>query len=295
MVLSVLRDRVYGDFLMPSRLDSYRALLRRALDAGYRVTSIERFWHLIVDGAVDPAERYLILRHDIDTDPETAAAMWQIECDLGIEGSYFFRLSTVDPGLMRAIAESGGEASYHYEELATIAKERHLHRAEDVRAHMPEARDRFRENLARLRSATDLPMRVVVSHGDFVNRALGVANRELLEDPTFRLEVGIDLEAYDDAFLGRVTSRHSDTHHPRYWVSGDPADAINRREPVIHLLVHPRHWHTRPMVNARDDVRRAWEGLQYRLSRRSGSPRIRAAARRSVGPSHDQDPDVQPR
>lgn len=72
-------DRVYGDFLMPSGLGSYRRVLESALRAGYEPIPVERFWQLIVAGTVDQARRYLILRHDIDTDPRTGAQMWEIE------------------------------------------------------------------------------------------------------------------------------------------------------------------------------------------------------------------------
>lgn len=275
MKLSSLRDRIYADFLMPSRLEAYRGLLQLALGAGYRIVSIETFWRRLVEEAVDPAKQYLVLRHDIDTDPGTARVMWDIERQLGIESSYFFRLSTIDVGLMRAIAEGGGHASYHYEELATIAKERHLRRPAEVLDHLPEARARFRDNLERLRATTGLPMRVVASHGDFVNRAVGVANRAILDDTEVRRSVGIELEVYDEALVRHLTTRYSDTHHPRYWVDGDPADGIARKDPVIQLLVHPRHWRVNRRVNAADDIRRVWEGLAY--------------ARRGTPPSPDTD------
>lgn len=294
MALSALRNRAYADFLMPSRLDSYRSLLQLALGSGYQVLSIEGFWQLIVDGSVDPGRRYLILRHDIDTDTQTAAAMWEIEQRLGIGGSYFFRLLTFDIGLMRAIEESGGHASYHYEELAAIAKQRHLRRRADVLAYIPEARARFRENLHRLRAATGLPMRVVASHGDFANRAAGIANRAILEDSEFRLEVEVELEVYDEAFMGHVTSRHSDTHHPRYWVSGDPTEAIERREAVVHLLVHPRHWYARRLVNASDDIRRVLEGVRYWLPARPNAMRRRGPLLRP-GAAETTDADEQTR
>src|SRR6185369_13900595 len=143
------------------------------------------------------AGRVLILRHDIDTDPRTAGAMWALERERGIVSSYFFRLSTVDVHLMRTIAAAGGDAGYHFEELATIAKAARLRTAEEVRARLPEARDRFAVNLDRLRRQTGLPLRIAASHGDFVNRAVGVNNTEILDDPAFRESVGIELEAYD--------------------------------------------------------------------------------------------------
>ncbi len=291
MNLASLRHRIYADFLMPSRLESYRGLLELALGAGYRIVSIETFWQLIAGDAVDSGGRYVVLRHDIDTDPGTAQAMWDIERRLGVESSYYFRLSTTEPGLMRGIAEGGSHASYHYEELATIAKQRHLRRAADVLDHLPEARALFQENLGRLRSATGLPMRVVASHGDFVNRAVGVANRAILDDPEFRRSVGVELEAYDEAFVRHLTSRYSDTHHPRYWVSGDPEDGIARREAVIQLLVHPRHWRVHRVVNAADDIRRVGEGLAYGLLSRSDDARRRRPDPRP-GPPPGHDPDV---
>ena len=280
MNLTSLRHRIYADFLMPSRLGAYRGLLELALGAGYRVVSIETFWQLIGGGAVDRGGRYLILRHDIDTDPATARAMSDIERGLGIESSYYFRLSTMDLELMRAIAEAGAQASYHYEEVATIAKQRHLRHTADVLDHLPEARALFQENLARLRASTGLSMRVVASHGDFVNRAVGVANRAILDDPEFRRTVGVELEVYDEAFVGQLTSRYSDTHHPRYWASGDPQAGIARGEAVIQVLVHPRHWHSRRLVNAADDIRRVGEGMAYafRPDPRTGTP-----------PGHDPD------
>ena len=292
MNLRTLRDRIYADFLMPSRLGAYQGLLELSLDAGYRVVSIETFWRLVRDGAVDPADRYLILRHDIDTDPRTAAAMWEIERRLGLESSYYFRLSTTDVTLMRAIGDSGGQASYHYEEVATIAKQRHLRRAADVLDHLPEARARFHDNLARLRASTGLEMRVVASHGDFVNRTVGVANRAILDDTEFRHDMGIDLEVYDEALIRHITTRYSDTSHPRYWVSGDPEDGIARREPVIQVLVHPRHWRVDRVVNAGDDLRRVGEGLAFALP---GGPRgetSRATDQRPGGQGPGQDTDV---
>ncbi len=167
--LKTVRQRIYSDFLMPSRLGEYRRLIESALAGGYTVLSIEQYWQLVTAAAVDPARRYLILRHDIDTDRETAGLMWRIERSLGIEASHFFRLSTLDPALMQAIADGGGRASYHYEELATIARERRPRSREQAIALIPEAQARFAANLQKLRKMTGLAMDVVASHGDFLN------------------------------------------------------------------------------------------------------------------------------
>ena len=270
-MLARLRNRVYADFFMGSRLDEYQPFLESVLAAEYRITSVGGAWRLIAEGGLDPTSRNLVLRLDVDTDPRTAAAMWEVARRLGVEASYFFRLSTLDPLVMNAIAAGGSEVSYHYEELATVAKRRRLRTAADALAALPEVRDLFAANLLRLRATTGLPMRIVAAHGDFVNRRLGYLNCRLLEHPAFRRrELGIDLETYDEAFLCHLPSRHIDAPPPRRWEPSDPTAAIAAGVAVVSVLVHPRHWRAAPVVNARDDVRRVLEGLDYRLP---GPPR----------------------
>lgn len=265
-LLPTIRDRVISDFLMHSRLEAYRRLLEAALKAGYQVSSVGSIWRMIGERGLDPAQRHLVLRHDVDTDPRTAAAMWEIDRGLGISTSYFFRLSTMAPELMADIATAGGEASYHYEELATVAKRLGLRSRSDALRHLPEARDQFAENIARLRVLTGLPMRVVASHGDFVNVRLSAPNWLILADASFRRELKIDLETYDEAFLRHLPTRITDKPYPRYWDPRNPDEAIRAREPVISLLVHPRHWRVDRVGNARDDIRRAVEGIRLALA-----------------------------
>ncbi len=267
-MLMQVRDRVYGDFLMRSRLGLYRALLETALGAGYEIVSVESLWRRIVGPGLDPARRYLVLRHDVDTDHVTAAAMWGMDRQLGVKSSYYFRLSTLAPPLMADIASGGGEASYHYEELATVAKRRGLRTRADVERHLPEARAAFARNLDWMRSRTGLPMPVVSAHGDFVNRRLGVANWAILADAAFREQVGVEAEAYDALLIGSLTSQFSDVPHPRYWTPADPGATLRAGDPVVFVLVHPRHWRTDPVGNLRDDIRRAVEGLRYELATR---------------------------
>ena len=260
-----LRDRLYADFLMRSRLDEYERLLECAIEARYRISSVGSFWRQAEGEGLDAAERYLVLRHDIDTDPRTAATMWAIDRRLGVESSYFFRLSTMAPQLLAEIAAAGSEASYHYEELSTVAKRLGLRSRAEALAHLAEARELFAENLRQLRATTGLPMRVVASHGDFANRRLGVANWVLLADPALRREVDVELETYDEAFLGRLPRRYTDAPHPRHWAPADPAAAILAGEPVISILVHPRHWRADRGANARDAIQRIAEGIRFEL------------------------------
>lgn len=266
---------------MKSRLGDYRRLLEAALRADYRVMSIETMWSLIARGSVDPDSRYLILRHDIDTDPGTAREMWMIEQSLGLQSSWFFRWSTLDVDLMHRIDAAGGNASYHYEELATLAKKYRIRDLTAAQARLPEARDLFRYNVERLRNMSGLPIRIVASHGDFVNRKLRISNTAVLADPGFRDKVGVDLETYDQSFMQHVTARFSDGLPPSYWQPTDPSVAIAHGQRVVYLLVHPRNWRRDRWANARDDVQRLVDGVTYAFP---GSRRQDSSAAAPVGP-----------
>ena len=66
----------------------------------------------------------LILRHDVDLLPHNALAMAQLEHDLGICGTYYFRIvpESFDVGVIEKIAEMGHEVGYHYEDVDLVVK-----------------------------------------------------------------------------------------------------------------------------------------------------------------------------
>ena len=65
-----------------------------------------------------------ILRHDVDLLPHNALAMAQLEHDLGIRGTYYFRIvpESFDAGIIERIAAMGHEVGYHYEDVSLVAK-----------------------------------------------------------------------------------------------------------------------------------------------------------------------------
>ena len=256
--------RTYSNFLMPSRFNSYSYLLQSALDRGYQTHSILSFWQLLKNGEFPENVKYLILRHDIDnSDVATTRQFWEMERRLGLVSTFYFRLSTLAPSLMQQMHVSGFEVSYHYEELATVAKEKGLTRPEQVYSALPYIRERFKQNLFSLRERTGLPMLTVAAHGDFVNRKLRIPNTLILKDELFRKEVNVECEAYDEILRRHMSTRHSDKGYPSFWDSEDPANAIQRGESVVHVLTHPRQWHADPKQNLLDDMDRLWQGFHY--------------------------------
>jgi hypothetical protein len=255
-----IAQRIYCDYLRTERLDEFRGLLRRAVELGYETLTLSAFAALLDTGKAAAPERVLLLRHDVDTDVARARRMWQIERELGVVGTYFFRRATWDLPFMRQLAADGHEVGYHYEELATLVKQRGAATADEARALIAPARERLRADLIELRAHSAMPLDVLASHGDFANRRVDVSNAELLEDRRFRAEIGVRLEAYD--LEEHVDARASDNACPDAWQPLDPLRAIERGTPVVELLVHPRAWGAAPAVNGRADLARMTEGCR---------------------------------
>jgi hypothetical protein len=260
---TAVATRVYRDYLEPERLDELRQLLGRALEQGYETMTLSAFAERVAAGALAPRARVLLLRHDVDSDVPRAQRMWEIERQLGIAGTYFFRRSTWDVPFMRELAAAGCEVGYHYEELATLIKEHGAATAGAARELIVPARERLRGALAELRAGSGLPLDVLASHGDFANRAVDVGNVELLDDPVFRTQIGARLEGYD--IEEHVDVRCSDGAGPERWSPVDPAPALARGARVVELLLHPRAWGAAPATNARMDLERVFDGARYRL------------------------------
>jgi hypothetical protein len=261
--LGRIAGRLYGDYLLPSRLREYELLLALALEAGYETRPLGEFAE-----RTDVPPRVLLLRHDIDADIPTARAMWAIEQRLGVRGTWFFRLSTWDDALIAEIAEGGSEVGYHYEELATVALRRGAGTEAAALALVDEARELFRANLAELRGRSGLSLRTLASHGDFANRVTGVPNHVLLADAGLRDELHVELEAYDERLTARFDARSSDRGYPTLWTPADPAEALRGGAGVVEILIHPRPWGAAPLVNARLDAARVRDGVLLRARSR---------------------------
>ncbi|MES2016970.1 MAG: hypothetical protein V4484_10785 [Pseudomonadota bacterium] len=254
--MKTLLNRLYSDYLMPSRLSEYDALLGAASDDGYCQTSVRDFLHQAVRTPT------LVHRHDIDSDTRTAAKMFAIEARHGITASYYFRLSTLDFGLMREIEAYGSEASYHFEEVADFAKRHHIKDAQVIRSRFPAIRAQFRENLERIERAVGRKLVTVASHGDFANRRLKVINNEILHDAAFRARCGIECETYDDTLLRRFDLYISDRPHPVYFHPMAPGAALGNYRSIC-LLTHPVQWETNWRESTRGNVRRLVEDLAW--------------------------------
>jgi hypothetical protein len=235
MNVRAIAARVYGGHVQRERLDELHALLAVARANGYATMTMSAFADRVAAGSHESGERILLLRHDIDSDPPRARRMSEIERSLGMVGSFFFRRSTWDVGLMRELVAAGCEVGYHYEELATLIKQQGAATAVAARVLLDPARARLRSTLASLRADTGFRLDVLAAHGDFANRAVGVSSREMLDDASTRAELAVRLEAYD--VEPHVSTRVSDSiKSPRLVAPaparGDRARRFGRRDPA---------------------------------------------------------------
>ena len=72
----------------------------------------------------EPKRDLIILRHDVDRLPENSLETAKIEHDLGINGTYYFRIGpeSYDENIIKQIAGLGHEVGYHYEKLSEISR-----------------------------------------------------------------------------------------------------------------------------------------------------------------------------
>lgn len=264
--MNAMLNRVYADYLMPSRLGEYDALVREVASAGYAQLSVREFFRQAYGGERaqgQPMERSFVHRHDIDSDLRTAKKMFAIESRHGVRASYYFRLCTLDFGFMREIEAAGSEASYHYEEVADFAKRHRLRSADAVRQRFPEIRELFARNVGQIVERLGMPLTTVASHGDFANRRLKVINHELLRDEALRRRCGIECESYDAALLRCFDIYISDRKHPVYYYPLSPFEALGKYRHIC-LLTHPVQWETNWVESTRCNMRRLVEEVAWR-------------------------------
>ncbi|HEY3828706.1 MAG TPA: hypothetical protein VGL57_05870 [Solirubrobacteraceae bacterium] len=228
--------RRLGRTISRARWREYRRLLTLAQAQGYALVSLESW---LANAEAHAGRDVLILRHDVDQCPASAARMAAIESELGICSTWYFRWRTAQPKVIEEIREGGHEVGLHYETLTRELLRRGL-RAADAATLIPEVRPLLRAELAAFAERHG-PARSTCPHGD--TRMRGVHNGVLLQ--------GEDLSAYGvrweaSAAVGRfpldvwLTDRSSAEGR---WRDGiDPVDLlVDRRSPIL-AVVHPNNW-----------------------------------------------------
>lgn len=92
---------------------TYKLLLATLIREKYSFQSFADFLK-------SPAQRVIILRHDVDAEKYNSVQTAQIENELGIIGTYYFRMipGSFDENVIKQIHELGHEIGYHYEDIS---------------------------------------------------------------------------------------------------------------------------------------------------------------------------------
>ena len=125
----------------------YKELLSSMLNSGFE------FYVLKELCAEEMKEPYIVLRHDVDRNPQNALRMAEIENGMGIKATYYFRVvkKVFDPEIIKKISSMGHEIGYHYEDLSA------------QHGDVEEALKSFKRNIEMLREL--VPVNTVSMHG----------------------------------------------------------------------------------------------------------------------------------
>ena len=249
LITFLLTQRKKMDFT----LRIYRKLLCALQQKGYNFLTFEQYCMLLPS---QRPERFVILRHDVDLKAKNSLATAQMEHELGISVSYYFRVvpQSNKPEIIRAIVELGHEIGYHYEDM-TIANG-------DVK----NAYEHFTQQLAYFRQF--YPVRTICMHGAPTSQWDG---RDLWEQYDYK-QLGIVGEPYFDVDFSEVfyltdTGRRWDGYKvsvrdkiPLYQDQWTEQGLVYRRTqaiiravkedrlpPRIMITTHPQRWNSRPI------------------------------------------------
>lgn len=218
-----------------ARWSEYREVLLTALAGGYRFLSLEQW--LAADG---PQDQIVILRHDVDQHPACVLPMLEIESEVGVRATWYFRWRTASAPVIAAVREQGGDVGLHYETLTRLVLERRLGADGADAALIAEARELLCEEVAAFAGAFGT-LRSIAPHGD--TRVPGVSNRLLVEDHLRVRDVSVlDGNATLDRHrLGLwLTDRSAADGR---WMEGiDPARVFAAGIAPVLLLTHPNNW-----------------------------------------------------
>lgn len=195
-------------------LDAYRTLVENLLATGYEPRGFDR---------VEPDRRHVILRHDVDMSPATAAALAELESELGVRAIYFVLLRS---DLYNALSAAN---LAHLQRIAALGHELGLHFDASLYSDDPDALDvAAGRECGILESALDLRVGTISFHRPA--RSMLDGERPLAGR----------LHAYQRRFfseMGYCSDSRGGWHH------GHPLDhEAVRSGRALQLLTHPIWW-----------------------------------------------------
>ena len=227
---------------MDFTLSRYKDLCAELLDSGY--TPLTVYSYLGGQKKNNNNNKLVVLRHDIDRKCGNALRMAELEHELGIQSTYYFRVPyTFKPDIIRKIKDLGHEVGYHYEVLSK------------ANGDYEKAVELFEQELSEFRKITDA--KTISMHGSPLSR---YDNRDLWKRYDFK-EFGIVGEAYlsiKDVNYFSDTGRSwnwknkmrdfmIDNNNDKDLIGVNTTDELIRlikseRVKRLYILAHPERW-----------------------------------------------------
>ena len=242
---------------MDFSIKTYKELLKNLLSHNYLFLTFED----CLDKEKVP-QKFIVLRHDVDNLPQNSLRFAQLQAEIGIHGSYYFRAvpESWDEEIIKEIAALGHEIGYHYECLTTTKGDL-----------QPGIAD-FEENLKKLRKLA--PVSTICMHGSPRSKW---DSKDLWKHYNYR-DYGIMGEPYfdvnfDEVFYLTDTGRRWDgwkvsvrdkvPQHEQWKEQGlvfhSTRDIIRAAEngklpDKIMMTFHPQRWTDNPVLWAKEFV-----------------------------------------
>ncbi len=192
----------------------YQQLLAALQDQGYTFQTFREFLEA-------PAERVVLLRHDVDDRKLHSLAFARIQHARNIVGTYYFRMvpESYDEQVIREIEELGHEIGYHYEDM------------DFANGDPNEAINYFEKHLSQLRSVATVD--TICMHGSPRSR---YDNKDVWQHYDYR-KYGIIGEPYFDIDFKNVFYL---TDTGRRW-DGHKVSVRDKVENFFNLQFHTTH------------------------------------------------------
>jgi hypothetical protein len=203
---------------MDFTLDRYKQNLTCLIQAGYSFQTYQQFIE-------NPLLKVVILRHDVDLRPINSLTMAQIENQLGICSSFYFRIvkKSNNPKIIKQIAELGHEIGYHYETMDTC------------KGNIDEAYMEFCRNLEIFRKIA--PIKTVCMHGSPMSK---FDNRDIWKKYDYT-NIGITGEPYFDIDFSKVLYL---TDTGRRWNGGKVSIRDKEQKSTTPILSDSYNFHS---------------------------------------------------
>lgn len=233
-------------------LKTYQALLQSLTDGGFEFLTFEQYC-AIRQGTGNRKtlpERFAIMRHDVDKRPSYSARMAELEAQMGVKASYYFRIGKMsnDPECIRRIAALGHEIGYHYEDMSLC------------KGNYEKAYEHFKESLEYFRQF--YPVRTCCMHGaptsKYDSRAIwekyDYREQQIIGEPYYDVDfqnvlyltdTGRCWDGYQYSLRDRVPEQQQRWNKSGWAFHRTPEIIIaaeDNRLPSVMITTHPQRW-----------------------------------------------------